>query len=404
MPPGMTLSASASPTSTRPDAAGRLTGLDGLRGVVAMMVVFFHLNLLGFGWLGLSCFFVLSGFLITRVLFDDIEGSGSLGECLKRFYLRRTLRVFPIYYLLLVAILIAGRFVEVVHEQTAGELPYAFAYVYNVFMMTSRHHGTHLMDHLWSLSVEEQFYLVWPLVMYFAGRARLPWVLAAIVLVSPLARWATVAFWPPSLPLPWVTPEKVYFATYFSPFSNLDGFAFGALLNYVRVQPRIWWLGLSVAISYLVAVPIQGLGIAPVWQYAPPLTLGYPISLPNDHQYVWGYSVIYFNCALLVYLICHRNALQALFSRPLLDWLGKRSYVIYVIHYPLLFALEPLLRALNVRLGAGYLPTLCFIPLYLPVMLAIAHLLHVGFEKPILKLKDRFHTRRAGQTQFEIAG
>ncbi|HZP11161.1 MAG TPA: acyltransferase [Nevskiaceae bacterium] len=400
----MTHSASSSTGSTT--AQGRLAGLDGLRGLAMLMVIAIHLSLFGAGWVGLSSFFVLSGFLITRILFDDIDGTDSLGECLKRFYIRRTLRVFPIYYLFLFAMLVLGAFVEVVRVQSRGELPWAFAYVYNLFLLTSKHHATHLFDHLWSLSVEEQFYLFWPLVVYFVGRRHLPIVLIAILIASPLARWATVQFWPPPIDLPWVTRDKVYFATYFSTLSHLDGFAFGALLNYMRVRPRVWWILASIAISYLIAVPVQGFGISPTWQYAPPLSLGYPLSMPRGYQWVWGYTVIYFNCALLIYTICHRNVVQAFFSHPLLDWLGKRSYAIYIIHYPLLFAMEPLLQSLYLWIG-GRTAVLCFVPLYVPVVLASAHLIHQGIEKPILKLKDRFSTprrKRAAEPQLDVAG
>src|ERR1043165_3191235 len=158
------------PASVQP----RLAGLDGLRWLVMMMVIAIHLNLFGVGWVGLSSFFVLSGFLITRILFDDLEGTASLGQGLKRFYIRRPLRVFPIYYLYLFVLLALGFVVPVVRQQTSGELPYAFTYVYNLFITTDRHHGTHLLDHLWSLSVEEQFYLLWPFIVYLVGRRRLP--------------------------------------------------------------------------------------------------------------------------------------------------------------------------------------------------------------------------------------
>src|ERR1041384_1331779 len=184
-----------SPPPVPPTSAGsgvtapRVAGLDGLRGLAMLMVIAIHLNLLGVGWVGLSSFFVLSGFLITRILFDDLEGTASLGEGLKRFYIRRTLRVFPIYYLYLFVLLALGFFVPVVHQQTSGELPYAFAYIYNLFLATDRHHGTHLLDHLWSLSVEEQFYLLWPFVVYLVGRKRLPWVLGAILVATPPIRW-----------------------------------------------------------------------------------------------------------------------------------------------------------------------------------------------------------------------
>src|SRR5215510_3069464 len=124
----MMRSVSVSPASARPVATqGRLAGLDGLRGFAMLMVIAIHLNLFGAGWVGLSSFFVLSGFLITRILFDDIEGTDSLAECVKRFYIRRTLRVFPIYYLYLVVLLVLSQFIPSVHDDTDdGHLLTAF--------------------------------------------------------------------------------------------------------------------------------------------------------------------------------------------------------------------------------------------------------------------------------------
>jgi peptidoglycan/LPS O-acetylase OafA/YrhL len=374
-------------------AQGYMAGIDGLRGVACLMVMVAHLNLLDCGWFGVASLFVVSGFLITRVLFSDIEGTESLGACLKRFYIRRSLRIFPVYYLYLVLLLVVAAFVPVVDRNIDGQIGFAFFHVYNLFVLTGHHHYTHLLDHLWSMSVEEQFYLAWPLVVYFAGRKRLPWICLAILVVAPLIRWLTVAHWPPPLPIEFVPRAKVYFANYFSTLSHIDAFAYGALLNYVKVRPRAWWLPLSLAVSYLIAVPVQGWGILPGPRpWAAPFSFGYPLSLPEGYQYVWGYSVVYFNYALLIYAICHLPSVQKVFSHAVLDWLGKRAYPIYVFHYALLFAMTPLLITLKQWSGSGYVGSFLFMPLWFAVVFAVAHLVHERIEKPAFKLKDLFST------------
>lgn len=391
----MTATIAASTASASAPPRGYLAGIDGVRGIACLMVMVAHLNLLDCGWFGVASLFVVSGFLITRVLFSDIASEPRLGACLKRFYIRRSLRIFPVYYFYLVVLVLIAAVVHAVDEQVDGQIGYAFVHVFNLFMLTDSHRYTFLLDHLWSMSVEEQFYLCWPLLVYFVGRKRLPWVLLAIIIATPLIRLLTVTHWPPSLPLHFISQEKAYFANYFSTFSQLDGFAFGAALNYVKIKPRVWWLPASVLMSYLIAVPVQGWGIAPTGgPYAAPLSLGYPLSMPNSYQYVWGYSVVYFNYALLIYSICNLPSTERVFSQPLLNWLGERAYPIYVFHYGLLFAMKPLLITFKLWTGSILLGSLCFIPLWFSVVFVVAHLIHERVEKPAFRLKDRFSSAR----------
>lgn len=375
---------------------GYLAGIDGIRGIACLMVMVAHLNLLDCGWFGVASLFVVSGFLITRVLFSDIAAEPTLGACLKRFYIRRSLRIFPVYYFYLVLLVVIAGFVRAVDQQIDGQIGWAFVHVYNLFMLTDGHRYTHLLDHLWSMSVEEQFYLCWPLLVYFVGRKRLPWVLLAIVVAAPLIRFLTVTYWPPALPFHFIAKEKAYFANYFSTFSQIDGFAFGAALNYVKVKPRVWWLPLSLLLSYLIAVPVQGWGIAPTGGiYAAPLSFGYPLSMPNGYQFAWGYSVVYFNYALLIHSICHLPPIERVFSHRALNWLGERAYPIYVFHYGLLFAMKPLLVTLKTWTGSTSLGSFAFIPLWFAVVFAIAHFIHERIEKPAFRLKDRFSSARS---------
>ena len=368
---------------------GYVIGLDGLRATAVMIVMASHLNLIDCGWIAVASFYVLSGFLITRVLFRDVDRAPGLGAYLKRFYVRRILRIFPVYYLYLLVLVALMPFFGALYREIHGQIGFAFVHVYNLFMLTSAHHGTHVLDHLWSMSLEEQLYFAWPLVVYLLGRQRLPWLLIALIVGGPVIRWATVAYWPPALPFNFVAPEKVHFAVFFSTFSHLDAFALGASLNYVKTLPRPAWLALTLPLSYLIAVPVQGWGIEPSWTYGAPLSLGYPLSLPNHYQYVWGYSVMNFNMALLICAICQTGRIQSFFSHPALDWLGQRSMTIYIIHYGTLFAMEPLLRVMKQAVGNQYVGTFLFIPLWFSVVFSLAHLIHERIEKPVFRLKDK---------------
>jgi peptidoglycan/LPS O-acetylase OafA/YrhL len=363
-----------------------------------MIVMVSHLNLIDFGWIAVASFYVLSGFLITRVLFRDVESASSLGPYLKRFYIRRILRIFPVYYVYLLILVALMPFFGALYHEIHGQIGFAFVHVYNLFMLTTAHHGTHVLDHLWSMSLEEQLYFAWPLVVYLLGRQRLPWLLVALVIAGPIIRWATVAYWPPALPFHFIPREKAYFGVFFSTFSHLDAFALGASMNYLRVLPRSWWLAVTLPLSYLIAVPVQGWGIEPVGPYSAPLSLGYPLSMPHGYQYVWGYTVMNFNMALLICAISQAGRIQNFFSHPALDWLGQRSMTIYIIHYGTLFAMEPLLRVMKQGVGHPLVATFLFIPLWFSVVFVAAHVLHERIEKPVFKLKDKFSPVQKPQT------
>jgi peptidoglycan/LPS O-acetylase OafA/YrhL len=176
-------------------ALGRIPSLDGLRAISIAMVLFAHLagterfpvmartgNLLGLGELGVHVFFVISGFLITRLLMDELDRHGRIS--LSAFYLRRTLRIFPPYYAYLaVVFLLSG----------AGWLELAPHDIAHGATYTSNYYPgrSWFLGHTWSLSVEEQFYLLWPALLVLAGRRRAIVVAALTVLAVPIIRVAT---------------------------------------------------------------------------------------------------------------------------------------------------------------------------------------------------------------------
>ena len=175
--------------------SGRIPSLDGLRAVSIGLVLLAHLvgtrsfpltvesgQVLALGELGVHVFFVISGFLITRLLLEElgITGRNSLPD----FYFRRTMRIFPAYYffLLVLAALAWGGIVQL----TSGDMAHALTYTSNYYSARSW-----LVGHTWSLSVEEQFYLLWPALVVMAGRRRALWLAALAVAFAPMIRIAS---------------------------------------------------------------------------------------------------------------------------------------------------------------------------------------------------------------------
>jgi peptidoglycan/LPS O-acetylase OafA/YrhL len=174
------------------NSEGRIESLDGLRAVSITLVIFSHLiGVKGFivpervgrvfelGELGVRVFFVISGFLITSILLKELEDHRTIN--LRRFYFRRTLRIFPPYYLFILSIVIIQAAGLISLNQ--GDLPHALTYTSNYHLQRSWYVG-----HTWSLAVEEQFYVVWPAVLILFGKRRGLLAALAFVLIAPLIR------------------------------------------------------------------------------------------------------------------------------------------------------------------------------------------------------------------------
>lgn len=371
--------------------ASRNLSLDGLRGLAIALVVLYHLNLVGFGWVGVQLFFVLSGFLITRLLLA-LRSEPSLGRYLKTFYGRRALRIFPVYYLYLLLLLLFWWLLPGPQQgPVSQQWGYAASYTSNWLGMTGAHQKTYFLDHFWSLAIEEQFYLFWPLLLFFVPPRRLPGLLLALTLAGPLLRWGVSVFWP-AFSNTTALPHAIALCT----LSQLDAFAIGGLLCFAgpalqRLRHPGIYLASALTMAWLAGAWVNGAGLLPMQHYGAYLTLGYPNTLPASSQWLWGYSVINALSALLIGLVVHAGFSRKLFEQAWLVQLGRISYGVYILHFPLAHLSSPAIHRIQDWTGANlYLSLLLYTPLYLCLLLGLATLLHDGFEQRWLGWKERW--------------
>lgn len=332
---------------------GRLPGLDGLRAIAVLMVLFFHQELLGLGWIGVQIFFVLSGFLITRIL---VQTRGlPLRTYLVEFYGRRSLRIFPLYFGVLGLFALATAFGMQAQGVREG-LPFAASYTYNFWHASSSFVHSKLISHFWSLCVEEQFYFVWPFFIFFCPERMLRRSLLVIVLAGPLVRAGLHQLLSmPGLPAFAETDTAVYVLTP----SHVDAFALGAFFSLYPLGGSRRALFASFAV--LVAA---GAALSPFVPVNPsyPWSFGFPLGLGPGAAYIWVYSLLNLCAALLIDAVVHRRFLPGLFDSRALSYIGKISYGVYVFHYPLQSFLRKLIpdSPLLIQVAVQILLTLVF--------------------------------------------
>lgn len=356
--------------------SSHLPALDGLRALAVAGVCWFHWaprHQFGLPWAsGVSLFFVISGFLITGILLD--RRSESIATTLRHFYARRSLRIFPLFYLTLAVAALLN--VPLVREHLGWHVLYL-----SNFLTALEHVRTGPLQHFWSLSVEEQFYLVWPLLMLFTPSRGLPWLIVGTILSAPAFKLFM------ALKHPEIEDASML------PFSCLDTLGIGALLA--------WLSRRSAGLSVLSVARIMG-GIG----FPLTLLLGiYRAAIGQDLPLwldCWRNVAIGFFFGWLVVELA-RGGLgrvgRTLQSKPLI-YLGKISYGLYVFH---MFA--PLIVD-SVRAGLGWAGRLALpvqIVTYAGLTFTLAALSWHCFEAPINRLKRFFPYHREPQmAQSEI--
>lgn len=376
----------------RPQSAF-IPALDGLRGIAILLVMLHHFtyyrptegidgligSVVSFGWIGVDLFFVLSGFLITGILLDTRDSK----RYFTTFYARRTLRIFPLYYLaLFLAFVVLPMFPAVnavlggLDPELAGQvdMPPQWRYwLYLTNVSIAAYGWTHgWVDVAWSLAIEEHFYLVWPLVIWLCP-PRLAMLLCAVILVAePIARIYARAIDYPSL---WL-----YVLTWY----RLDGLAMGALLAFAQRRGVMPLLDRSVpvvviaCVAGLIACTIMG---GHTWWW-------------NRWMQQYGYSLIALIGGAMLVSAVTRPA-DSLWPRMLsAGWLrafGKYSYALYLIHLPVMRAVrEYVFDPVAYESIAPWSAQVLFYGAATVPAFALAWLSWRVFEEPILRLKARF--------------
>jgi peptidoglycan/LPS O-acetylase OafA/YrhL len=344
----------------------RIAELDSLRGVAALVVVLHHywVRYVPFGWISVDLFFVLSGYLITSIILKGAEDR----YFLRTFYIRRSLRIWPIYYIVLAALLVVLPLIG--RADQLANFPYFLTYTqFTPLYWSGQAPGCAALSHTWTLAIEEQFYLIWPALMLIAGRRR-AWV---VVLGSILLA---------------VTMRSLRFHEFLLA-ARCDGLALGgglALLlgdaaRVARARGRLvagFALVLAVALPYLAWILLFRGGtraLAP-WPLLRSLTM-------------LTINLAFVSLVGLVVLNVGSPLLRPLRLRPL-SYLGQISYGLYLYHVPILILLEYAAEASGARIGTPLLL------LGLALTFGVSALSWAYVERPILALKDRFEYRPAG--------
>jgi len=348
-----------------------IKSLDGIRGFAVMLVLFFHAGRLDFGWVGVQLFFVLSGYLITLILIEKKDAP--VNRYLKWFWWRRSLRIFPIYFLYL--------FILALTWQTSS-IPKGFGdywqtlYTYTFNFAIIRGTGDRLYNHIWSLCVEEQFYLIWPLVIWLFNTRILKTIVLLMVISGPALR-LMVAY---VTPLVWDDIDAVKLMYYASPF-YIEAFGFGASL--VLWTHKLTWLGRLPFFSLLVFL-LPGL-LNCVLAGASIQSLGYPRLSAIGMVHIWGYTAINLASLLLIAAAINTRmrAFSYLFENNCLVYIGKISYGLYLIHNAVFFILNKWIPHSDIRFGYELL-----VLSYLIISLLVASLSYRFIEQPLLRLKN----------------
>lgn len=369
------------------DEMGYLPGLDGLRAIAIIGVLLYHAGIdwVPGGFLGVDVFFVLSGFLITSLILEEYDRAGRID--FKRFYIRRARRLLPAVFVLLIAVGIAVLLfyrdaLSAFREDALATLLYVNNWWYIVvdqsyFESTGR---PPLLKHLWSLSVEEQFYLIWPAITVLLVRRGGRPLVRRIAIFLALASTAWMAYLAirGGYPID-ADPSRAYFGT----DSHMMGLVMGAALA------TMWRPGrLSANIPRGVQILITAIGAAMIAVIA-----GFYFFVGEFTPWLYrgGFLALAVFTAVLIAAATHpASPLGALLGVGVLRYLGRRSYGIYLWHWPIFMVTRP-------GIDVSWSEPVAFVA-RLAVTLVVAEASYRLVEMPIRRgaLGKAWHAARSG--------
>lgn len=316
---------------------GYIRGLDGLRALAILWVMFGHVTwgsdftattdyhkimdlLAKSGWVGVQLFFVISGFLITKIL---LQGKGQAHQ-LRNFYMRRSLRIFPVYYATLILLFLVipslGYTLSWLSAETEHQGWY-WLYLNNWLRPFIDNRG---FSHLWSLAIEEQFYLVWPFFVIYFNKQWLTRVCIGMVLSAPIIRFLLFYYF--QTDVEGVGARAAYDFT----FARWDSIALGSLLAVlVSNQSGIDWMKKYMGKLLIVTIILTLVQLV-VWRNFSAVGKG-GVELLNQ-------TISAFTFFALVFMIASKN--QAWYITILefspIKLIGKYSYAMYIFHLPII--------------------------------------------------------------------
>ena len=340
----------------------KIPQLDAVRGLAVLWVLVhntdnypsLHLQMIsGNGWMGVDLFFVLSGFLITGILLDTKRSEGYF----RNFYARRFLRIWPLYYAVLFFMFVVVPFLRPSEAHTVFDRSspwWAFPLFLQNFVVRNPTGATGPLGVAWSLAVEEQFYLVWPLVVRFCSEAQLRKIAVAVICASPIVRF-------------YLSLHQV--DLYSNTFCRLDGLMAGALLA-VLIRSDSFLPAKFVAhawFAFLVSAP-----------------LALVIATYHARWTVFSFTAVASVSFVYLSLFSTQRWLQALLTSRFLVYTGTISYGIYL--------LEKIPLDVVKTFDLGKHAILAF-PITAAATYAIAALSWIVLERRFLRLKRFFETK-----------
>ena len=310
-----------------------MPGLDGLRALAVLAVLFYHADIVWLpgGFLGVEVFFVVSGYLITALLLAEKRARDKIS--FKNFWQRRARRLFPALFAMLIAVLVY--MVVFLPDEVAslrGDVIAAFTYITNWYLIAAQKSyfetigRPSLLQHLWSLAVEEQFYLLWPLVFVFVlSRVKTRAALLLLMVGATLS-----ALWMGLLYHPDADPSRVYYGT----DTRAAGILIGAALAFVWTPradetKRNWkhW-----TLDGVGTAAFAGLVIAFLF-----------MDEFNPFLYQGGMLLVSIATAFVIAAVVHPKSplLAPVLGLGILQWIGLRSYSMYLWHWPVFMLTRP---------------------------------------------------------------
>ena len=357
--------------------------LDSLRAIAVLLVIISHwihnvevIDRTKMGEVGVNVFFVLSGFLISKILLDNTIKSEQLNIpkslLLKNFYIRRSLRIFPIYYLVILLLFIFSKF-------SGTDIKASFIYFATY---TSNFHFFNIqawdgmISHLWSLAVEEQFYLIWPWIILFVNKKYILPVIICFILIGVAGQYLT---------------SDIKMSSVLT-FNCFDAFGLGALLSWQITYASDKLKKFFQVSSFFTAVSIffYVLGIMQKgWFFIPLRT-----------------CISFITLWIITYIILYRDTnklyFRFIFDNNILIFLGKISYGLYLYHniIPSTLNARILNKYLNPLLpdilSKKYLLGVMFVENAI-MLIIIAWFSYILIEKPFLNLKKNFEYQEEGK-------